>query len=131
MTCEAVSSSGVKKQAQRVSIFTHILASVLCHAHSPACSLVLPSSRLLFSIKRETACSPLTIVYTQCLFAIYHQISGLISKLKDTLTAKEQELTTFKDKHNIHVKGDKESPPEDNVQTSDKTTGILVAQDSS
>ena len=80
---------------------------------------------------RETACSVPPSVYTYCLFPIHHQISGLISKLKDTLTAKEQELTAFKDKHNIHVKGDRESPPEDSVQTSDKTSGILVAQDSS
>lgn len=59
------------------------------------------------------------------------QISGLINKLKDTLTAKEQELTAFKDKHNIRVKGERESQSEDSVQTADKTSGVLVAQDNS
>ncbi|KAL9965524.1 hypothetical protein ACROYT_G029333 [Oculina patagonica] len=59
------------------------------------------------------------------------QISGLISKLNETLTAKEQELTAFKDKHNIHVKGEKESPTEDAIPAADKTSGVLVAQDSS
>lgn len=59
------------------------------------------------------------------------QIAGIVSKLKDTLVAKEQELTAFKDKHNIHVKGEKDSPPQEAVQTSDKSSGVLVAQDSS
>ncbi|PFX32531.1 prefoldin subunit 2-like [Stylophora pistillata] len=59
------------------------------------------------------------------------QISGVINKLKDTLAAKEKELTAFKDKHNIHVKGERESQAEDSVQTADKTSGVLVAQDNS
>ena len=62
---------------------------------------------------------------------VHLQISGLINKLKDTLTAKEQELTAFKDKHNIRVKGERESQSEDSVQTADKTSGVLVAQDNS
>ena len=73
----------------------------------------------------------LASVHILILFNILLQISGLISKLKDTLTAKEKELKTFKEKHNIHVKGEKESPPEDSIQTADKTSGVLVAQDSS
>lgn len=59
------------------------------------------------------------------------QISSLINKLKDSLTAKEQELKAFKEKHNIHVKGEKGAPSEEAVQTADKTSGVLVAQDSS
>ncbi|CAH3172248.1 unnamed protein product [Porites lobata] len=59
------------------------------------------------------------------------QISGLINKLKDSLTAKEQELKAFKEKHNIHVKGEKDAPSEEAVQTADKTSGVLVPQDSS
>lgn len=59
------------------------------------------------------------------------QIGSLISKLKDSLTAKQKELTAFKDKHNIHVKGEKESPPEEDVKAADKSSGVLVAQDSS
>lgn len=59
------------------------------------------------------------------------QISGLINKLKDSLTAKEQELKAFKEKHNIHVKGEKDAPSEEAVQTADKTSGVLVAQGSS
>ena len=62
---------------------------------------------------------------------LYLQISSLISKLKDSQTAKEQELTAFKDKYNIHVKGEKDSPPEEEVQTADKSSGVLVAQGSS
>lgn len=59
------------------------------------------------------------------------QISSLINKLKDSLTAKEQELKAFKEKHNIHVKGEKDAPSEEAVQTADKISGVLVAQDSS
>ena len=70
-------------------------------------------------------------VCTLILLSFHLQISDLISKLKDTLTAKERELTAFKDKHNIHVKGEKESHPDDSVQTADKTSGVLVAQDNS
>ena len=46
--------------------------------------------------------------------------------------AKEKELSEFKDKHNIHIKGEKETQPaEEEVKSGEKSSGVLVAQDTS
>lgn len=45
--------------------------------------------------------------------------------------AKEKELSEFKDKHNIHVKGEKETQPEEEVKSGEKSSGVLVPQDTS
>ncbi|XP_068733529.1 prefoldin subunit 2-like [Montipora capricornis] len=59
------------------------------------------------------------------------QIGGLIGKLKESLLAKEKQLSAFKEKHNIHVRGEKESTPTEDLKSAEKSSGVLVAQDGS
>lgn len=44
---------------------------------------------------------------------------------------KEQEMSAFKEKHNIHVRGDKESTSSEDAKSDEKSSGVLVAQSTS
>lgn len=59
------------------------------------------------------------------------QIGGLITRLKETLLTKEQEMSAFKEKHNIHVRGEKESTSSEDAKSDEKSAGVLVAQSTS
>ncbi|XP_031554899.1 prefoldin subunit 2-like [Actinia tenebrosa] len=60
------------------------------------------------------------------------QIGLVLDHLKEQMITKEQDLTAFKEKHNIKMKGEKDTnAAADSSKSPEKSSGVLVAEEKS